>query len=498
MENKQFSFPENFLWGGATAACQIEGAYDVDGRGLSTSDIHKYNSKLDRKKYRSKLVENEHTSATLAACVADQDGYYPKRYGNEFYYRYKEDIALMKEMGFNSFRFSISWPRIFPKGDETKPNEKGLEFYDKVIEEVVKAGMEPIVTMFHYDIPLHLLTEYGGFKNPKLIGFMTRYAKVLLDRYADKVKCWIPFNQTNLIQYCSFKSLGILRDKTDNLVEDQYQAIHNQFIINAEIKKYAKELNPEIKIGIMLADCTYYPNTCRPEDIVFTMRRIRRQYFYADVPLRGEYPGHMLRYFKENDIHVNITEEDRELLKHNTLDFLAFSYYYSRTLDSQNNTMDPRTISENPYLKGNAWGWTIDPLGMYNAISQYWDRYQKPIMIAENGFGYEDVFEDGTVHDDYRINYLKQHIQAVGEAIKDGVDVFAYLPWGPIDLVSSGTAEMSKRYGFVYVDLDDFGKGSGDRFKKDSFYWYQKVIATHGEGLCFDDPENPIMIAKEK
>ncbi len=222
MENKQFSFPENFLWGGATAACQIEGAYDVDGRGLSTSDIHKYNSTLDRKKYRSKLVENEHTSATLAACVADQEGYYPKRYGNDFYYRYKEDIALMKEMGFNSFRFSISWPRIFPKGDETKPNEKGLEFYDKVIEEVVKAGMEPIVTMFHYDIPLHLLTEYGGFKNPKLIGFMIRYAKVLLDRYADKVKCWIPFNQTNLVQYCSFKSLGILRDKTDNLVEDQY------------------------------------------------------------------------------------------------------------------------------------------------------------------------------------------------------------------------------------------------------------------------------------
>lgn len=480
MDNNTFAFPSHFLWGGATAACQIEGAYNVDGRGLSTSDIHKYDTGLDRKKYRPKLVENEHTSATLSAAIADKEGYYPKRFGNGFYYRYKEDIALMKELGLNSFRFSISWSRIFPKGDELEPNQKGLEFYDRVINEVINAGMEPIVTMFHYDIPLHLLTQYGGFKNPKLIEFMTRYARVLLNRYGDRVKYWIPFNQTNLIQYCSFKSLGILRDQTDNLVEDQYRAIHNQFLINAKIKKYAKSLNSHIEIGIMLADCTYYPRTCKPQDIVFAMKRIRMQYFYADVPLRGEYPGHMLRYFNENNIRIDISEEDKSLLKENTLDFLAFSYYYSRTLDSQKNTMDPATISENPYLKSNDWGWTIDPLGLYNAISQYWDRYQKPIMIAENGFGYEDVFEDGVVHDDYRIDYLRQHILVVGEAIKDGVNVFAYLPWGPIDLVSSGTAEMSKRYGFVYVDLDDYGRGTGERFKKDSFYWYQKVIASHG------------------
>ena len=478
MDNNTFAFPSHFLWGGATAACQIEGAYNVDGRGLSTSDIHKYDTGLDRKKYRHKLVENEHTSATLSAAIADKEGYYPKRFGNGFYYRYKEDIALMKELGLNSFRFSISWSRIFPKGDELEPNQKGLEFYDRVINEVINAGMEPIVTMFHYDIPLHLLTQYGGFKNPKLIEFMTRYARVLLNRYGDRVKYWIPFNQTNLIQYCSFKSLGILRDQTDNLVEDQYRAIHNQFLINAKI--YAKSLNSHIESGIMLADCTYYPRTCKPQDIVFAMKRIRMQYFYADVPLRGEYPGHMLRYFNENNIRIDISEEDKSLLKENTLDFLAFSYYYSRTLDSQKNTMDPATISENPYLKSNDWGWTIDPLGLYNAISQYWDRYQKPIMIAENGFGYEDVFEDGVVHDDYRIDYLRQHILVVGEAIKDGVNVFAYLPWGPIDLVSSGTAEMSKRYGFVYVDLDDYGRGTGERFKKDSFYWYQKVIASHG------------------
>ena len=483
MEKERFKFPEDFLWGGATAACQMEGAYDVDGRGLSTSDIHRYNAKLDRVHYRKKLVENEHTLATLAAAVADQEGYYPKRYGNDFYHRYKEDIALLKEMGMNSFRFSIAWPRIFPRGDELKPNEKGLQFYDKVIQEVIAAGMEPIVTMFHYDIPLPLLTEYDGFKNPKLIEFMVRYATVLLDRYGSLVKYWIPFNQTNLIQYCSFKSLGILRDQTKNLTEDQYIAIHHQFLIAAQIKAYAKKINPSIKIGIMLADCTYYPMTCRPEDIVFTMKRNRMQYFYADVPLRGEYPGFMLRYFKENDIHVEITEADKILLKENTLDFLAFSYYYSRTLDSQKNTMNPASISENPYLKANAWGWTIDPLGMYNAISQYWDRYHKPIMIAENGFGYEDIFTDGTVHDDYRIDYLRQHIQAVAEALQDGVKVLAYLPWGPIDLVSSGTAEMSKRYGFIYVDQDDLGHGSKNRYRKDSFYWYQKVIASRGSDL---------------
>lgn len=478
---KKYKFPSNFMWGGATAACQMEGAYNIDGRGLSTSDIHKYEKELDRKD----MVENEHTSISLAEALSDKTGYYPKKHGNGFYFRYKEDIALLKEMGFNSFRFSISWSRIFPNGDEVEPNEKGLEFYDKVIDEVIKAGMEPIVTMLHYDIPLHLVTEYGGFRNRKLIDFMMRYGETLLTRYGNRVKYWIPFNQINLIQYCGFKSLGILRDKTDNFEEDQYKAIHNQFVINAKLKEVARTINPEIQIGIMLADCTFYPHTCKPEDIVFAMKRNRMQYFFSDVALRGEYPRHMLRYFKENNINFEISEEDKRILRENTSDFLAFSYYYSRTVDSEKNTMDAASITENPYLAGksNDWGWTIDPLGFYNAMSQYWDRYQKPIMIAENGFGYEDIFEDGTVHDNYRIDYLRQHIEAIGEALEDGVEIIAYLPWGPIDLVSSGTAEMSKRYGFVYVDLDDFGKGTGDRYKKDSFYWYKKVIESNGTDL---------------
>lgn len=472
-------FPKDFLWGGATAACQIEGAYDVDGRSLSTSDIHVYDPNLDRKD----LVENEHSSKSLAAVLADQNAYFPKRYGNDFYHRYQEDIALMKEMGFNSFRLSIAWPRIFPQGDEQEPNMAGLAFYDRVIDEVIANGMEPIVTMLHYDIPLNIVTKYGGFKNKKVIDFMVNYGEVLLKHFAGRVKYWVPFNQINLIQYCGFKSLGLVTDQSENFEEDQYRAIHNQFLINAKLKKIADSLNEDIQIGIMLADCTFAPNTCKPEDVLFAMKRNRMQYFFADVALRGQYPTHMLRYFAENEIEVEITDEDQALLKEYTSDYLAFSYYYSRTVSAEKNTMDAADITENPYLKGNDWGWTVDPLGFYNVMSQYWDRYQKPLMVAENGFGYQDVFEDGTVHDDYRISYLREHVKMMKEAIKDGVEIIAYLPWGPIDLVSSGTAEMSKRYGFVYVDYNDLGEGTGDRYKKDSFYWYQKVIATNGEEL---------------
>lgn len=472
-------FPKGFLWGGATAACQIEGAYDVDGRSLSTSDIHVYEPALNRKE----LVENEHTSASLAAVLRDETSYFPKRYGNDFYHRYQEDIKLMKEMGFNSFRLSIAWPRIFPEGDDEQANEAGLAFYDKVIDEVIANGMEPIVTMLHYDIPLTIVTKYGGFKNRQVVDLMVNYGEVLLNRYADKVKYWVPFNQINLIQYCGFKSLGLVTDASDNFEEDQYRAIHNQFVINAKLKTIAKTINPEIQIGIMLADCTFAPHTCKPEDVVFAMKRNRMQYFFSDVALRGAYPTHMLRYFNEQGINVDISTADQALLKENTSDFLAFSYYYSRTVDANNNTMDAADITENPYLIGSDWGWTIDPLGFYHCMSQYWDRYQKPLMVAENGFGYEDVFVEGRVHDQYRIDYLKAHIKAMKEAIKDGVEVMAYLPWGPIDLVSSGTAEMSKRYGFVYVDFDDLGHGTGNRYKKDSFDWYKKVIESNGEEL---------------
>lgn len=474
-------FPKEFLWGGAVAACQIEGAYDVDGRGLSTSDLRAYDKNLDR---TSIAQEGGDTLAGIKAALKDTTSYFPKRHGIDFYHTYKEDLALMKELGLKAFRTSISWSRIFPNGDELEPNEKGLQFYDRLIDEIIKNGMEPIITMSHYDIPIHLVIEYGGFANRKMIEFFVRYAKVLLERFKGKVKYWIVCNQINLVPTVNFGSLGLYDDQAENMEELMYKAVHNQFVAGAKIVELARKIDPEALMGTMVADGTMYPATCKPEDVVLAMRKNRMQYYFTDVQLRGEYPMYALRYFEENDIHLCVENGDEELLKSNTFDFLAISYYYSKVVDSTKNTIKPFDATQNPYLKPTPWEWRADPLGFYNTLSQYWDRYQKPLIIAENGLGALDkVEEDGSIHDQYRIEYLKLHIEQLKECIKDGVDIFGYLSWGPIDIVSSSSAEMSKRYGYIYVDLDDFGQGTGKRSKKDSFYWYQNVINSNGEQL---------------
>lgn len=474
-------FSEDFLWGGAMAACQCEGAYNVEGRGLSTSDIHIYDKNLDRSHISQ---EGGGTREQVLAYAADQEGYYPKRYGIDFYHTYKTDLGFMQEMGFKAFRTSISWSRIFPDGDETEPNEKGLQFYDRLIDEMIQKGMEPVLTMSHYDIPLHLVTQYGGFANRKCIDFFMRYAKLLLEHFKGRVRYWIVFNQINLVQYCGFGSIGICDDQADNMEELKFQAIHHQFVACALVKAYAKQMDPEVRIGTMVADCTYYPATCRPEDIVLAMKRNRMQYFYTDVQLRGKYPEYAWRFFKENQISLQMETEDEELIRENRMDFLAISFYYTKIVDSEKHGMNPKECGNNPYLKPTPWEWRMDPLGFYNSLSQYWDRYGVPMIVAENGLGALDTVEaDGSIHDSYRIDYLRQHIGMMKECIKDGVDIFGYLSWGPIDLVSSSSAEMSKRYGYVYVDKDDLGQGSAERIRKDSFYWYRKVIASNGEGL---------------
>lgn len=474
-------FPENFLWGGAVAACQIEGAYDVDGRGLSTSDIHAYDPKINRKKIEK---EGGDTLTGIKQAVEDKESYFPKRHGIDFYHTYKDDLALMKEMGFKAFRTSISWSRIFPNGDEQQPNEAGLKFYDDLIDEIIKDGMEPVMTMSHYDMPLHLVTEYGGFANRKVIDFFVNYAKVLLERYKGKVKYWIICNQVNLVPVVQFGSLGIYDDQAENMEALMYQAVHNQFVAGAKVVQLGRQIDPEAKMGTMVADGTFYPASCNPEDVVLTMKKNRMQYYFTDVQLLGKYPQFALRYFEENGIELPIQDDDLELLENNTMDFLALSYYYSRIVDATKNTMAPFDGEQNPYLKPTPWEWRADPLGFYNCLSQYWDRYEVPLMIAENGLGAIDkVEEDGSIHDEYRIEYLRQHIEQLKECVKDGVEILAYLSWGPIDIVSSSSAEMSKRYGYIYVDLDDLGQGSGKRLKKDSFYWYQKVIETNGEVL---------------
>lgn len=484
MDKLPKGFPTDFLWGGAVAACQTEGEYDKDGRGLSTSDIHIYDPNLNRAHIEK---EGGGTLQYINEKIIDQNGYFPKRYGINFYNTYKEDLALMAEMGFKCFRSSFSWSRIFPKGDEAEPNEAGLRFYDELIDEIVKLGMEPIMTISHYDIPLHLVTEYGGFANRQVIDFFVNYAKVLMNRYNKKIKYWIVSNQINLIPHVQFGCLGIYDDQApkDKMPELMYQATHNLFVACAKTVEEARKINPNMMMGTMLADGTSYPATCKPEDVVLTMKRNRLQnYFFSDVAFRGKYPTYILKYFEEQNINLEFADGDLDIIKNNTMDFLAISYYYTQIIDSTVNGYKAFDSSQNPYLQPTLWEWRMDPLGLYNSLSQYYDRYQKPIILAENGLGALDTVEsDGSIHDDYRIDYARKHIEVMKDAVEDGVEILAYCWWGPIDIVSSSTAEMSKRYGFVHVDKDDFGNGSGKRSKKDSFTWYKKVIASNGTDL---------------
>ncbi|MBK0036059.1 MULTISPECIES: glycoside hydrolase family 1 protein [unclassified Enterococcus] len=476
----ELKFPEEFLFGGAIAACQAEGAYDVDGRGLSSSDLHKYISETDTSDIK---YEGGGTKATIEARLNDKVGYYPKRYGIDFYHTYRDDLDLLAELGLKAFRTSISWSRIFPRGDEEMPNEKGLEFYDNLIDTIIAKGMVPIMTMEHYDFPLTLITEYGGFANEKVIDFFVKYAKVLLERYGDKVPYWIIFNQINLVPTVNFGSLGLMDDQAENMEELMYQAVHNQFVAQARVKELATKMGLKTQVGTMVSDNTRYPASCKPEDVVWTMKKNRMQYFFTDVQFEGKYPQYALQYFKENNINLNITEKDKELLKENTMDFLGISYYATYIIDYEKNTMAINDYEQNPHLKPTPWNWRVDPLGFYNSLSQYWDRYKIPMIIAENGYGAIDTVEDGTVHDDYRMDYYRTHLKIVKQCIDEGVDILSFLAWAPIDIVSSSSAEMSKRYGFIYVDMDNLGNGTKKRFKKDSFEWFQNVIETHGESL---------------
>ncbi|MGY3779459.1 glycoside hydrolase family 1 protein [Isobaculum melis] len=480
--SKNYQMPADFLWGGAIAANQAEGAFKVDGKGISLADLHRYYPE----KSNAEISAAQHQGMSVAdvkANLADQVGYYPKRHGIDFYHTYPEDLALLKEMGFKTFRTSIDWTKIFPTGEESEPNEAGLAYYDRLIDNIIELGMEPIMTILHYETPVEITLKYGGWNNREVIDLFVKYGKAVLDRYQDRVKYWIVINQINLIQFEPFNSTAIPYDTVDNYEEASYQAVHNQFVASAKIAEYARTLNPKLMMGTMVADCTAYPFSCNPDDVILAMKHNRMEYFYTDVQFNGAYPQYALNYFKENNIQLDIREEDKELLKANTMDYLAISYYYSQMVDATKNTIKADSITANPNLKANPWGWAVDPQGLYNSLSQYWDRYHKQIIIAENGFGMYDELVDGKVHDDYRISYLSEHIAQMKNAMYDGVEVIAYCAWGPIDIVSCSSAQMEKRYGFVYVDLDNEGQGSGKRIKKDSFDWYKKVIASNGEHL---------------
>lgn len=465
------SFPDGFLWGGATAANQIEGAYDADGKGYSVQDVMPRGISGPR--------SGQPTPDNL------------KLVGIDHYHRYAEDIALFAEMGFGVYRFSIAWSRIFPKGDETEPNEEGLAFYDRVLDELEKHGIEPLVTISHYETPLHLAEAYGGWTNRELIGFYERYARTLLERFGSRVKYWLTFNEINSLLHAPFMSGGIPIPEGGVPEQQLYQAMHHELVASARATRIAREVAPEAKVGCMVLSMPIYPLTPSPDDARAVMDADHGNLVYGDVHTRGEYPGYFLRTLREKGIALDITDQDREDLT-NTVDFVSFSYYMSIA-----ETADPAKRAEgegnimggvsNPTLEASEWGWQIDPVGLRLVLNQFWDRWQKPLFIVENGLGARDqlVEVDGekTVVDDYRIAYLNDHLVQVGEALEDGVDVLGYTSWGCIDIVSASTAQLSKRYGFIYVDRNDDGTGTLDRYRKKSFGWYADVIRTNGASL---------------
>ncbi|MFV0557573.1 MAG: 6-phospho-beta-glucosidase [Enterococcus sp.] len=478
-------FPKDFLWGGATAANQFEGAWNEGGRGAATSDTAVAVAPEDRKNIAEFAAPM--TKAKVQAALDDQIGLYPKRWGSDFYHRYQEDIALYAEMGFKTFRLSIAWSRIFPNGDDQKPNEAGLAFYDAVFDECQKYGIEPLVTLSHYETPLNIALTYGGWKNRQVIDLFVRYAQTVMERYQDKVNYWLTFNEININGISGYVGGALLFEEGKQNLSEMYQSAHHQFIASSLVTKLAHEINPEMKVGMMLARMQAYPATCHPMDVMEEIKRDHENLFFSDVQVRGKYPSYTKRFFKEKGIDIQVEPGDDVLLAKYPVDFMSFSYYMSSIARHQVNQEGEAAAGNfmlgeaNPYLESSDWGWQIDPVGLRITLNKLYDRYQVPLFIVENGLGALDQFENGQIHDQYRIAYLKAHIEQMYEAMEDGVELMGYTPWGCTDLVSASTSEMSKRYGFVYVDADDQGNGTFDRYKKDSFYWYQEVIATNGK-----------------
>ena len=473
---------KDFLWGGATAANQFEGGWNVDGKGASTSDM---------------LTAGTHTIPRKITKETIDGLNYPSHEAIDFYHRYKEDIKLFAEMGFKVFRMSIAWTRIFPNGDDKEPNEAGLKFYDDVFDELKKYNIEPLVTISHYEMPFNLTKKYNGWASRNLIDFFINYCSVIFNRYKDKVKYWLTFNEINCgtMPMGGYLGLGILNEGTEDFLHQndnkqiRFQALHHQFVASAKAVKLGHSINKDFKIGCMIAYMTKYPYTCNPDDILLAQKKNQlANDLCGDVQVRGEYPFFAKRYFEENNIVLDITEEDKKILKEGTVDYYTFSYYMSNC-ESASGDEDKTSGNllggiKNPYLEASDWGWQIDPKGLRYTLNELYGRYNIPLMVVENGLGaFDKVEEDGSINDDYRIEYLKDHIIQMKEAVKDGVDLIGYTPWGCIDLVSASTGEMEKRYGFIYVDKDNAGEGTLDRKKKKSFEWYKNVIKTNGEEL---------------
>ncbi|OJF94680.1 6-phospho-beta-glucosidase [Alkalibacterium sp. 20] len=479
MDQATDKFPDVFLWGGAVAAHQIEGAYDVGGKGLSTADVL--------------TAGNQRTPRQITKGI-ESDQYYPNHEAIDFYHTYKEDIQLFKELGLKVFRTSINWSRIFPNGDDVVPNEEGLQFYDDLFDELLENGIEPVITLSHFEIPYALYENYGGFRNKKLITFFAWYAETVMRRYKDKVKYWMTFNEINN-QMDTFEKLhawtnsAILFEDGDDKEEVTIQASMNELIASAKAVKIGKEINPAFQIGCMMAYVPVYPYSCHPEDMLAASKMMERRFFYSDVHVRGEIPSYALKLWEQKGYDIDYSQEDLEILKEGTVDYIGFSYYMSTAVTTLAGIKGTpirdypyAKVVSNPHVKANDWGWQIDPDGLRYTLNTVYQRYNKPLFIVENGMGaYDTIEEDGKIHDDYRVSYLEAHIQAMFQAVKeDGVELMGYTPWGVIDIVSFGSGEMEKRYGFIHVDKDNQGNGTLKRRKKESFVWYQNVIEQNG------------------
>lgn len=473
-------FPNGFLWGGAVAAHQVEGAWNEGGKGVSIVDV---------------LTAGAHGKDRIITDGIKSEFYYPNHSAVDFYHRYKEDIGFFAEMGFKCFRTSIAWTRIFPNGDEETPNEEGLQFYDDMFDELLKHNIEPVITLSHFEMPYNLVKKYGGWKNRKVVDFFVNYAVTVMERYRNKVKYWLTFNEINnqsnykypLFGYtCS----GVIYENEPNPEECMYRVIHNQFVASAKAVTAGHKINPDMKIGCMLAWVPLYPYSCNPDDMMYSLEAMHDRYIFGDVQLRGEYPSYIKKYWQRKGFDIQTDADDEKILKDGKADYLGISYYMSNAVkadeSADGNGLDgyPGSVT-NPYVKKTDWGWQIDPIGLRYSLNTLYERYQKPIFIVENGFGaIDELNADGQIDDSYRIDYLKAHIEQTKKAVNlDGVDVIGYTVWGCIDCVSFTTGEMKKRYGFIYVDRDNDGNGTLERKRKKSFGWYKQVIESNGEKL---------------
>jgi 6-phospho-beta-glucosidase len=468
------TMPKNFLWGGAVAANQCEGAYNIDGKGISTADV---------------LTAGSFDKPRIYTDGIKPDLYYPSHTSIDFYHRYREDIALFAEMGFKCFRTSINWTRIFPEGDEENPNERGLRFYEDLFGECLKYGIEPVVTISHYETPYALVKKYGSWRSRRMVDFFVRYCETIFTRYKDMVKYWLTFNEINIITINPVMAAGIRIEEGENFDRVVYQAAHHQLVASARAVALGRKINPEFRLGMMMLYPPFYAETCKPEDQLAAMRAMDSHYLFSDVQVRGAYSRKAICMQAEKNALPDQEAGDAEILKNGTVDFIGFSYYNSNVAATREGAKftggNMLNTIKNPYLKESEWGWAIDPTGLRIAMNNLYDRYGIPVFIVENGLGAQDHGEDdGSIHDPYRIDYLRRHIMAMRDAVlKDGVECLGYTVWGCIDLVSASTGEMKKRYGLIYVDKNDDGSGSLRRGKKDSFYWYRRCIGTNGEEL---------------